>query len=126
MKKKKALIGASVASPRTTYVDSSGKTVEGRTRMRKVVKPKGTTPGWGDRDPNSSEVDDTQEGVLQPIAAHVLMKVLYGACMVRFDLLRAVCHLACYVTKWTAVCDRRLHRLMSYIHHSVTNSCTAG
>ena len=32
-------------------------------------------------------------GVLQPIAAKILMKILYGARMARFDLLRAVCQL---------------------------------
>ena len=41
--------------------------------------------------------------------------------MARFDLLRAVCALACCVTKWGTDCDRKLHRLMCYIwstkHH---------
>ena len=32
-------------------------------------------------------------GRLQPIAAKVLMKILYAARLCRFDLLRAVCHL---------------------------------
>ena len=36
--------------------------------------------------------------------------------MARFDLLRAVCHLACYITKWSTDCDKRLHRLACYIH----------
>ena len=53
---------------------------------------------------------------MSSIAARILMKVLYAARMARFDLLRAVCHLACYVTKWDAECDRRLHRLMCYIY----------
>ena len=55
------------------------------------------------------------------MAAKVLMKILYAARMARFDLLRAVCDLACFVTKWTAECDRKLHRLICYIastkHH---------
>ena len=54
----------------------------------------------------------TEPGVLSDIAAKVLMKVLYGARMARFDLLRAVCSLACSVTKWDKDCDRKLHRLM--------------
>ena len=49
------------------------------------------------------------------------MKILYAARMARFDLLKAVCTLACFVTKWTAECDRKLHRLVCYIaaskHH---------
>ena len=60
-------------------------------------------------------------GVLQPLAAKVLMKIFYAARMARFALLRAVCDLACFVTKWSAECDRELHRLICYIastkHH---------
>ena len=44
------------------------------------------------------------------------MKILYGARLARFDLLRAVCHLACHITRWTSTCDRRLHRLVCYIN----------
>ena len=57
-------------------------------------------------------------GILQPISARVLMKILYGARMARHDLLRAVCHLASCVTKWTRQCDEDLFRLVSYIHHT--------
>ena len=53
---------------------------------------------------------------LKPYAAKVLMKVLYAARYARFDLLRAVCYLAQYITKWDAQCDKRLCRLMCYIH----------
>ena len=58
-------------------------------------------------------------GRLQPIAARVLMKVLYAARLARYDLLRAVNGLAKNVTKWTNRCDAQLHRLMCYIHHTV-------
>ena len=57
--------------------------------------------------------------MLQPIAAKILMKVLYGARMARFDLLRAVCQLATQFTKWDAYCDKRLHRIMCYIKSTV-------
>ena len=57
-----------------------------------------------------------QLGTLQPIAAKVLMKILYAARMARFGLLRAANSLACFITKWTPECDRRLHRLVSYTH----------
>ena len=60
-------------------------------------------------------------GRLQPIAASVLMKVLYGARMARYDLLRPTCRLACHVANWTEDCDRRLHRLMCYIQSSLTH-----
>ena len=46
------------------------------------------------------------------------MKILWAARLARFDLLRAVSHLATYVTKWTSDCDRKLHRLIGYIHHT--------
>mgnify|MGYP002809758887 CR=1 FL=1 len=58
-------------------------------------------------------------GVLQPYAAKVLMKLLYGARLARFDLLRAINHLAGYITKWTPDCDARLHRIMCYVHTSL-------
>jgi hypothetical protein len=58
-------------------------------------------------------------GVLQPYAAKVLMKMLYGARLARFDLLRAINHLAGYITKWTPDCDKRLHRIMCYVHTSL-------
>ena len=59
--------------------------------------------------------DHLERGALAPIAAKVLMKVLYGARMCRPDLLFAVCSLAREVTRWTRACDKRLHRLICYI-----------
>ena len=53
---------------------------------------------------------------LKTYAAKVLMKVLYAARYARFDLLRAVCYLAQFITKWDQDCDKRLYRLMCYIH----------
>ena len=58
-------------------------------------------------------------GRLAPVAAKILMKVLYGARCARLDLLRAVSHLACYFTKWTSRCDAKLHRLMCYINSTL-------
>ena len=45
----------------------------------------------------------------------MLMKVLWAARNSRFDLLRATTHLACYITKWTPLEDKKLHKLLSYI-----------
>ena len=59
------------------------------------------------------------KGVLAPIAARVLMKVLFAARMARFDLLRAVQGLAARVTKWSADCDKALHRLICYINSTL-------
>ena len=46
------------------------------------------------------------------------MKILYAARMARFDLLTAVNRLATKVTKWTAECDRQLHRIVCYVNSS--------
>ena len=43
------------------------------------------------------------------------MKLLYGARMARYDILRAIAYLATCVTKWTEQCDRDLHHLMLYV-----------
>ena len=43
-------------------------------------------------------------------------EVLHGARMARFDLLKAVANLAKNVTKWNANCDKRVHRLICYVH----------
>ena len=43
------------------------------------------------------------------------MKILHGARMARYDLLRAVCHVASCVTKWTEQQDIDLFRLVCYI-----------
>jgi hypothetical protein len=46
------------------------------------------------------------------------MKIMYGARLARPDLLRTVSYLARFLTKWNEDTDKRLQRLMSYIHHS--------
>ena len=71
------------------------------------------------------ESNDYIQGHLQPIAARVLMKILYGARMARFDLLRAVCYLATFITKWDAMCYKRLRPLMCYIN-STLDLCMVG
>ena len=58
-------------------------------------------------------------GVLGDCAAAVLMKVLYGARMGRYDLIRPVQALASLITKWSDLCDRKLHRLMCYIYSTL-------
>ncbi len=61
----------------------------------------------------------TSHGQLHAYASRVLMKILYGARLARKDLLRAVGHLATYVTKWDKECDKKLLRLVSYINSSL-------
>ena len=57
-------------------------------------------------------------GQLAPHAASVLMKILFCAKIARFDLLRQVNRLARNITGWTTDDDKKLHRLMRYIHHT--------
>ena len=51
-------------------------------------------------------------------AARVIMKIMYAARMARPDLIRTISFLARFLTKWDDHMDKRLQRLMSYIHHS--------
>ena len=46
------------------------------------------------------------------------MNIYYGARLARWDLFEIVQLLASRVTKWSDRCDRALHRLMCYIHHT--------
>ena len=58
-------------------------------------------------------------GILGMSACRVLMKILYGARMYRYDLLKATCMLAAMVTKWSVACDMMLYRLCCYIKCSL-------
>jgi hypothetical protein len=77
--------------------------------LRKVDTP------FLEESPDSAD-ESGNAGALQPIAARILMKILYGARMARYDLLRPCCHLATKITKWTLSCDKALHRLVCYLH----------
>ena len=68
-----------------------------------------------DRDRLVEADDAVNTGALQPIASSVLMKVLNGARMARFDLLKAIANLAKNVTQWSANCDKVLYILICYI-----------
>ena len=58
-----------------------------------------------------SDEDLESKGTLAPVAASIIMKILYMARCCRFDLLYPVCTLARHVTKWSKACDKQLHRL---------------
>ena len=53
-------------------------------------------------------------GELWEVCSQIVLKCLYLA---RSGIIRSVNNLARAVTKWTQACDRRLARLISYIHH---------
>jgi hypothetical protein len=68
------------------------------------------------------DADFEKPGHLAGCASSILMKTLWGARMVRWDLLKCVSYLARRVSKWTHACDRMLHRLMSYIQCTVKHT----
>ena len=99
-----ALLAISCVDP---YVQLAGRDAK---PMKKVA-----TPFHEERIARPVTDESEKKGVLAPIAARVLMKILFAARMARYDLLRAVQGLAARVTKWSADCDRALHRLVCYI-----------
>ena len=60
--------------------------------------------------------NDTLKGELHCDSAKCVLKCLYVARFNRPDFLWAVNTLARNVTKWSVNCDKRLHRLICYMH----------
>ena len=57
-------------------------------------------------------------GELSRVCSQIVLKCLYLARIGRPDILWSVNKLARSITKWTKACDKRLNRLISYIHHT--------
>ena len=57
-------------------------------------------------------------GELSKVCFQIVLKCLYLACIGRPDILCSVNKLARSITNWTKACDKRLSRLISYIHHT--------
>ena len=57
-------------------------------------------------------------GELSKVCSQMVLKCLYLARTGRPDILWSVNKLARSITKWTKACDKRLNRLISYIHHT--------
>ena len=57
-------------------------------------------------------------GELSKVCSQIVLKCLYLARIGRCDILWSVNKLARSITKWTKACDKRLNRLISYIHHT--------
>ena len=83
-----------------------------------ITSPGSKDPGRDNGDDWDKPIVGETKGVLGPIAAQVLMQILYTAQYCRHDLLRATGRLATMIAKWNSECDRRLHRLVCYV-----NSC---
>ena len=57
-------------------------------------------------------------GELSHVCSQIVLKCLCLARIGRADILWSVNKLARSTTKWTKACDKRLNRLISYIHHT--------
>ena len=57
-------------------------------------------------------------GELSQVCSQIVLKCLYLARIGRPDILWSVNKSARSITKWTKACDKRLNRLISYIHHT--------
>ena len=57
-------------------------------------------------------------GELSQVCSQIVLKCLYLAHIGRPDIQWSVNKLARSITKWTKACDKRLNRLISYIHHT--------
>ena len=57
-------------------------------------------------------------GELSKVCSQIVLKCFYWARIGRPDILWSVNKLARSITKWTKACDKRLNRMISYIHHT--------
>ena len=105
--------GVVTPSPPTVHPSVKEMDAAKRSGTPKRAKGKDRDDASGGHVPTGA---DPRGGRLQPIAAKILMKALYVAWSCRMDLLRAIGHLACVITRWTSECDRKLHRRMCYIN----------
>ena len=64
------------------------------------------------------ESENESAGELSTVCSQIVLKCLYFARIGRPDILWSVNKFARSVTKWTKSCDKRLARLISYIHHT--------
>ena len=69
-------------------------------------------------DHHFKEEDLKSGGELSKVCSQIVVKCLYLARIGRPDILWSVNKLARSITQWTKACDKRLNRLISYIHHT--------
>ena len=83
-------------------------------RLKQLYKV--STPGIDDHHFKEEEMKSV--GELSHVCSQIVLKCLYLARIGRPDILWSVNKLARSITKWTKPCDKRLIRLISYIHHT--------
>ena len=69
-------------------------------------------------DHHFKEEETKSVGEFSKVCSQIVLKCLYLARIGRLDILWSVNKLARSITKWTKACDKRLNRLISYIHHT--------
>ena len=69
-------------------------------------------------DHHFKEEETKSVGELSHVSSQIVLKYLYLARIGRADILWSANKLARSVTKWTKACDKRVARLISYIHHT--------
>ena len=90
------------------YCELANKTTQ---QLHKV-----STPCFDDH--HFKEEETKSVGELSNTCSQIVLKCLYLARIGRPDTLWSVNKLARSITKWTKACDKRLNRLISYIHHT--------
>ena len=86
----------------------------------------GSTPCIDDHHFKEEELKSV--GELSKVCSQIVLKCLYLGRIGTRDILWSVNKLARSITKWTKACDKRLCRLVSYIHHTCeyTQHCYVG
>ena len=69
-------------------------------------------------DHHFKEEETKSVGELSNTCSQIVLKCLYLARIGRPDILWSVNKFARAIRKWTKACDKRLNRLISYIHHT--------
>ena len=69
-------------------------------------------------DHHFKEEELTSVGEVSKVSFQIVLKCWYLARIGRFDILCSVNKFARSITEWTKACDKRLNRLISYIHHT--------
>ena len=69
-------------------------------------------------DHHFKEEETKSVGGMSNTCSQIVLKCLYLARIGRLDILWLGNKLARAITKWTKACDKRLNRLISYIHHT--------
>ena len=69
-------------------------------------------------DQHFKEEEMKSVGDMSKVSSQIVLKCLHLALIGRPDILWSVNKLARSITKWTKACEKRLSRLISYIHHT--------